>query len=38
MEWFQFILDHPEKDWDWDFIQENPNLTWEIIQAHPHIP
>ena len=36
--WFQFILDHPEKNWYWFYLSFNPNITWEIIQAHPEKP
>ena len=32
--WFQYILDHPEKPWDWREISRNPNVTWEIVQAY----
>ena len=32
--WFQFILDHPDKDWDW-YDLSKPNISWDIIQAHP---
>ena len=33
--WFQFIKDNPDKDWDWESICCNENLTWEIIQQNP---
>ena len=35
--WFQYILDNPEKDWDYSFLSENPNITWEIVKANPDI-
>ena len=35
--WFQFILDNPDKDWDWSNISHNLNITWEIIQQNPNI-
>ncbi len=35
--WFQYILDHPEKDWDYKFLSCNPNVTWEMIQANPQM-
>jgi hypothetical protein len=38
MEWFQFILDHPEKKWNWSCISINPNITWDIVKAHPNLP
>ena len=33
-QWFQFILDHPDKDWVWYWISQHPNITWEIIQSN----
>ena len=35
MKWFQFILDNPEKSWDWYELSRNPNITWEIVKANP---
>jgi hypothetical protein len=35
MKWFQYVLDHPEKQWDWYGLSMNPNITWEIIEANP---
>ena len=29
---------HPEKDWDWDYISCNPNLTMGIIEKYPEKP
>ena len=29
MEWFQYVLDHPEKDWNYSCLSENPNITFE---------
>ena len=25
---------HPDKNWDWYFISQNPNITMEMIEAH----
>ena len=36
--WFQFILDNPDKPWDWMWLSCNPNITWEIIQDNPDKP
>ena len=33
--WFQFILDNPEKGWDYWGLSKNPNITWEIVKKHP---
>ena len=33
-QWFQFILDNSDKPWDWNLLSENPNITWEIIEAN----
>ena len=27
--WFQFILEHPEKEWNWEWISWNTNITWD---------
>jgi hypothetical protein len=32
-EWFQFIKDNPDKKWNYGYLSENPNITWEIVQA-----
>jgi hypothetical protein len=33
--WFQFILNQPDKDWDWIYgISENPNMTREILESN----
>ena len=37
-QWFQFILDNPDKPWNWYGISQNPNITWEIIQENPDKP
>jgi len=31
-EWFQYIVDHPDKPWDYSGISYNSNTTWEIVQ------
>jgi len=36
--WFQYILDHPEKKWDYYWLSMNPNITWEIVQENPRKP
>ena len=28
----------PDKPWDYDYLSENPNITWEIIQKNPDKP
>ena len=33
--WLQFIIDNLDKDWDWDYISINPNLTMKFIIDHP---
>jgi|SaaInlStandDraft_5_1057022.scaffolds.fasta_scaffold457290_1 hypothetical protein len=38
LRWFQFIKDHPDKDWDWRMVSCNPNITMEIIQDNPDKP
>jgi hypothetical protein len=34
VEWFQFIVDHPWMEWDFDQLSRNPNVTWEIVEAN----
>ncbi len=36
--WFQFILDHPDKDWYWDGLSRNPSINWKIVQDNPDKP
>ena len=36
-QWYKFILDNPDKRWDYGHLSGNPNITWEIIQANPDI-
>ena len=26
---------YPNKDWNWDFLSQNPNITFEFILQHP---
>src|SRR3989344_2038442 len=28
----------PDKQWNWDGISSNPNITWDIITANPDKP
>ena len=30
--WFQYILDNPDKKWYYNFLINNPNITWEIYK------
>ena len=32
LRWFTYILDHPDKDWNWERLSRNPNVTWNIIE------
>ena len=38
LRWIQFILDTPDKDWDWESISRNPNITWDIIRDNQDKP
>jgi hypothetical protein len=33
--WFQFILDNPDKPWDYSTLSENSNVSWNIICKYP---
>ena len=35
--WFQYIIDHPTKPWNYRWLSTNPNVSWELIQAYPHL-
>ena len=32
--WAQFIIDNPNKLWNWDLLSRNPSITWDIVQAN----
>ena len=32
---FKFILNNPNKGWDWDYISKNPNITMKTILDNP---
>ncbi len=34
---FQYVLDHPEKPWEWDEL-ENPNIPLQYVLKHSEIP
>ena len=36
--WFQYVLDHPNKSWDYSMLSRNPNITWDIVTTHPEKP
>ena len=36
--WFQFILENPNKPWNWNSISQNPNITMDIIRENPDKP
>ena len=36
--WFQYILDNPDKPWDYTMLSMNPNITWDIIENNPNKP
>ena len=39
MSWFDYIKEHPDKNWvDYYEISQNPNITWDIIEANPDKP
>ena len=27
-----------DKNWNWFWVSENPNITWDYVQKHPNIP
>ena len=36
--WFQYILDNPNKPWNYECLSKNKNITWSIIQSNPNKP
>ena len=38
MSFFQFVLDNPDKDWNWVWLSRNPNITWEFVQKNMDKP
>ena len=36
--WFKYILNNPDKPWDYGLLSMNQNITWEIVQANPDKP
>ena len=36
--WFQYVLYHPDKPWDYDWLSKNPNITLDIVQNYPNKP
>jgi hypothetical protein len=37
-QWFQFILDNPEEEWDYIELSTNPNTTLRIIKNNSDLP
>jgi hypothetical protein len=36
--WWQFIIDNPDKPWDWTAISKNSNITMKDINDNPDKP
>lgn len=36
--WFQYILDHPNKNWNYCLLSSNPNILFDTIEANPGKP
>ena len=36
--WFQFILDHPEINWEFVYLNKNENFSWEIAEKNLDYP
>ena len=37
-EWFDYIKNNTNKPWNYSYLSQNPNITWEIVQDNPNIP
>lgn len=31
---FRIIKDNSDKPWDWYHLSQNPNITWDIVEAN----
>ena len=31
----KFVLEHPEMNWNWDFLSLNPSITMKDVLEHP---
>ena len=36
--YIKYILDNPDLDWDFEYLSNNSNITWEIVQTYPDLP
>lgn len=36
--WFQYVKNHPDKEWSYLYLSNNPNITWKTIQENPDNP
>ena len=34
----KLLLKYPDKDWSWNWVSINPNISIEFIEAHPDKP
>lgn len=34
----ELLIKYPNKPWNWHLLSSNPNITMEIILAHPDKP
>ena len=32
--WFQYVKDNSDKDWDYKWLSQNPNITWKIVESN----
>ena len=35
---WKFVEDNLDKPWNWGYLSSNPNITVDIVLAHPDIP
>ena len=38
MSFFEFVMENPDKPWNWYWLSANPNITMEIVAANPDAP
>ena len=36
--WFDYIKENPHLPWNYGWLSENPNITWEHVKNNPDCP
>jgi hypothetical protein len=38
MDWFYFVRDHPDLEYDWVALSRHPNIIWEFVMHNATLP